>query len=78
MIGIDSINSSHKTHLSVSATGDDLVYVWVVAHRPEQRVGDHHLKTHKPPAAGNLEEKDDDRTERVTFTNVLVVTVVVV
>lgn len=60
-----------KTHLSVSATGDDLVFLWVVAHRPEHSVGDHHLKTHKPPTAEKCRSdkglKQKERREKGNF-----------
>lgn len=58
--------NSTKTHLSVSATGDDLVFLWVVAHSPERCVGDHHLKTHKPPTAGNDAEDTEDVSNSIS------------
>ena len=48
-----------KTHLSISATGNDLVFLWVVAHRPQECVGYHHLKTHKSPTGGDAENPED-------------------
>lgn len=60
LILLEELNESigrPETNLSVSATGDDLVFLWVVAHRPEQRVGDHSIKTHKPP--GGREPQDE-------------------
>lgn len=53
-----------KTHLSVSATGNDLVFLWMVAHRPEDGVGNHHLKACKSPTGGDAEEPVDKIKER--------------
>lgn len=39
----------------------------MVAHCPEQCVGDHHLKTHKSPAAGKEKEKEDCYTVLLCF-----------
>lgn len=44
-----SVQISLDLYLSVSATGDDLVFLRVVTHNTEQGVGQDHLIPHKPP-----------------------------
>lgn len=39
-------------YLSVSATGDYLVFFWMIAHGPEKCVGGYHPKAHKLPERG--------------------------
>lgn len=63
-----------EPHLSVGATGDDLVNVWVVTHSPKQPGSDHHFETHKTPTEGKEGDKrvvvrpikDPEREKRFT------------
>lgn len=53
-----------KTHLSVSATGDDLKFLWMVAHSPEQCVGNHHLTNYESPIKDYTRDKRQEMTGR--------------
>lgn len=50
-----------KTHLSISATGDDLKFLWMVAHSPEQGVGNHHLTNYESPIKDYTKETKDKK-----------------
>jgi len=58
--------STPRTHLSVCATGDDVHLLWVVAHTPEQGVGQHQLAA--PVVPVTTEEEQSDRKQEGALT----------